>query len=83
MYATISIFMGLKIGGKGEAGLRIIRNAFETVLIFMVLELPRTDAVGSGITKNEATSMYFHSFGNGQEGGGWVQNHKKCIGLSS
>ena len=39
-HKTFSIFMVLIVGGKGAAGLRIIRNTL-TVIMFIFLEVPR------------------------------------------
>ena len=57
MHKIVIIFMVLKVGGKGAAGFRIIRNAQEC--------------------------HHFNVFGSGWEGGEWLQNHTKSIGLST
>ena len=78
--------MVLEVGRRGAAGLRIIRNARDCSHVHgfgSVLEVPGNGAVGSRMIGNALDHNHFHGFGSGREGGGWLQNHKKCIGLSS
>ena len=57
MHRTVNSFMVLGMGGRGAAGLRILRNAKDC--------------------------HHFRGFESARDGCGWLQNHKKCIGLSS
>ena len=52
-------------------------------MIFVVLEAPGKGAVGPRIIRNAKECNDLHGFGSGWEGAGWMQNHKKFMGLSS
>ena len=82
MQRTVSIFMVLEVGGRGGGWPQVIRNAWEC-FIFKVLEAPGNGAVGARIMKNASDDHQIHGFGSRWEGGGWLQNHKACLGPSS
>ena len=80
MHRTVIILMSLEVGGRGAIGFRIIRNASDGQH-FHVFEVGGRGAIGFRIIRNAWNGQHFHGFGSGREGGGWLQNHKKCIGL--
>ena len=47
------------------------------------LEVGGKGAGGFRIIRNVWVCHHFHAYGRGWEGGDWLQNHKKRIGLSS
>ena len=78
MHRTVIIFMVLEVGGRETAGFRIIRNAKDHYH-FRVFEVGRREKIGFRIIRNIWDCQPFHGFGSEQEGGGWPNNHKKCI----
>ena len=82
MHRTVNSFMVLGMGGRGAAGLRILRNAKDFHYV-RDLKAPATAAFGSRIIRHAWDCRHFHGFGSGREGGGWVQNQKSCKRLSA
>ena len=54
-----------------------------TVIVFMVLEVGGRGAAGFRIIRNAWAVIIFMVMEVGGRGGGWLQDHKKCIGLLS
>ena len=50
-------------------------------MISTSLEVGGRGEIGFIIMRNIKDCQHFHGFGSERQGGGWPQNHKKCIGL--
>ena len=71
-----------KWAGRGR--LRLESSEMQRILdIFMSLEVQGRGASGLRIIRNAYNCVHFHGFGRRREGGVWLQNHKKRIGLSA